>query len=139
MKGIARLSRSSAALILALAVIGVIVMNVVGRIEGEVALDFIKWLVMAFFAKIAIEDGAAKYAIGKSLGTGAADALIETAAESRRPRERADTPSRAQTKKIKIEELLDQAAKTDMTWRTSETRQEDPAAKTDVSPTQEVK
>jgi hypothetical protein len=108
MQGIARLYRSSAAIVLMLAVVGVVVMNVVGRIDGPDALDFIKWLVMAFFAKVAIEDGASKIALGKSIRT-TVDHAANEAVLADEPRARMNTPSAAQTKKIKIEELLEKS------------------------------
>jgi hypothetical protein len=100
LSGIKRLTNSSAAIVLGLAVIGVIVMNVAGRVDGPTALDFIKWLVTFFFAKIAVEDAAAKIAAAKM-------ANAEPGDESR---ERSETPSRAPTMKIKIDELIERSA-----------------------------
>jgi hypothetical protein len=74
MSGLKRLAKSSAAIVLALAVTGAIVMAGIGRISGDQALDFIKWLVVAFFLKVGAEDAASKYAIGKASGKAPSDA-----------------------------------------------------------------
>jgi hypothetical protein len=58
--GLSRLLRSSKGLLLLGSVAGVVVMNVVGRIDGERALTFIQWLVGFYFGAVAIEDGASK-------------------------------------------------------------------------------
>jgi hypothetical protein len=52
---------SRKAWVLLLAIIGVVVMNVVGRIDHKDALDFIKWIVMAWLGAVAAEDAAAKH------------------------------------------------------------------------------
>lgn len=48
---------NSKSIVMVIAVIGVIVMNVVGRIEGQAALDFIWKIVVAWSAAEAYEKG----------------------------------------------------------------------------------
>ncbi len=50
------------ALVVLVAIIGVIVMNILGRIEGKEALDFIKWLVVTLVGALALEKAAGKTA-----------------------------------------------------------------------------
>jgi hypothetical protein len=54
------LVRSRKAWVLLLAVVGVVAMNLAGRIDGAQALDFVKWLVSAWFGAVALEDAAHK-------------------------------------------------------------------------------
>lgn len=54
------LAQSRKAWVLLLAVVCVGVLAYVGRIEGQAALDFVKWLVTAWFGAVAIEDSAHK-------------------------------------------------------------------------------
>lgn len=58
--GIARLMRSSTAWVALAAIIGIIVMNVLGHIESGKALDAVVTIVLAYIAKVAVEDGAEK-------------------------------------------------------------------------------
>lgn len=58
--GARRLLTSSKAIVAGLAVIGVIVMNVTGRIDGAKALEFITWVILAYFGAHAAEDAAEK-------------------------------------------------------------------------------
>jgi hypothetical protein len=58
--GIARLMRSSTAWVALAAIIGIIVLNVLGRIESGKALDAVVTIVLAYIAKVAVEDGAEK-------------------------------------------------------------------------------
>jgi hypothetical protein len=62
--GVRRLASSSKAIVVAVAVAGVILMNVTGRIDGKNALDFIMWIVAAFIGATALEDAAEKRAGG---------------------------------------------------------------------------
>jgi hypothetical protein len=54
------LAKSRKAWVLLIAIVGVIAMNVAGRIDGTQAIDFIKWLVSAWFGAVALEDAALK-------------------------------------------------------------------------------
>jgi len=58
--------QSRKAVVLVFAIAGVVLMNCVGRIDGEKALDFIKWVVTAWLAAQALED------TGKHVGNGIA-------------------------------------------------------------------
>lgn len=58
--GARRLLTSSKAIVAGLAVAGVIVMNVTGRVDSAKALEFITWVVMAYFGANALEDAAEK-------------------------------------------------------------------------------
>jgi hypothetical protein len=58
--GVARLARSSIAIVVGLAVIGTIVMNVLGKIDGATAINAILVLVGLLAGKTALEDGAEK-------------------------------------------------------------------------------
>lgn len=60
--GVRRLLTSSKAIVAGVAVVGVIVMNVTGRIDSAKALEFITWVVMAYFGANALEDAAEKRA-----------------------------------------------------------------------------
>lgn len=51
---------SRKAWVLILCVVGVVVMNLTGRIDGAAALDFIQWVVSAWLGAVALEDGASK-------------------------------------------------------------------------------
>lgn len=51
------LVQSRKAWILLLAVAGAVAMNLLGRIDGDKALDFVKWCVSAWMAATAWEDG----------------------------------------------------------------------------------
>ena len=59
--GARRLATSSTALLGILAIAAAITMSIYGRIEGQSALDFVKWVVIAYFTKVAVEDGAEKF------------------------------------------------------------------------------
>jgi hypothetical protein len=52
--------RSSTAWVALAAIIGIIVMNVLGHIESGKALDAVVTIVLAYIAKVAVEDGAEK-------------------------------------------------------------------------------
>jgi len=58
------LVQSRKAWVLLLAIAGVVVMNVAGRVSGEEALSFIKWLTAAWFGAVAVEDAAKKMSGG---------------------------------------------------------------------------
>lgn len=60
MDAIKGLITSRKALVVALAVIGCIVMNVTGRIDGSQALEFVKWVVVTWLGAHAWEEGKAK-------------------------------------------------------------------------------
>lgn len=64
--GARRLATSSAALLGVLSMAAVIMLAMYGRIEGQSALDFAKWIVIAYFTKVAVEDGAEKIGGKKS-------------------------------------------------------------------------
>jgi hypothetical protein len=57
---IAGLASSRKAWVLLAAVVGAVVMNVAGRIDGDKALEFIKWLVMTWLGAQAYEDAHVK-------------------------------------------------------------------------------
>ncbi|HOA00819.1 MAG TPA: hypothetical protein PKI27_00775 [Dermatophilaceae bacterium] len=59
---IAQLFGSRKALITMLAIVGIVVLAGLGRVAGEQALDFIKWIVTAWLAAQAYEDGRVKSA-----------------------------------------------------------------------------
>lgn len=82
MAGARRLATSSTALLGILAIIGVIVMNVTGRVDSERALDFVKWIVVAYFTKVAVEDGAEKLGAGKRAAESATEPAAEPEAEA---------------------------------------------------------
>lgn len=52
----------SKSIVMVVAVIGAIVMNVAGRIEGDKALEFVKWVVIAWVGAEAYESGKVKAA-----------------------------------------------------------------------------
>jgi len=58
--------QSRKAVVLVFAIAGVVLMNYLGRISGEEALAFVKWVVTAWLAAQAIED------TGKHVGNGIA-------------------------------------------------------------------
>lgn len=60
MSGVKRLAGSSSALLGLLAIGGVVAMAMYGKIESQSAVDFMKWIVIAYFTKVAVEDGATK-------------------------------------------------------------------------------
>ena len=62
--GIKRLLGSSKAIVVLVAILGVILMEVLGRIDGTHALDTIKWLVAALIGATAAEDAASKLGLG---------------------------------------------------------------------------
>jgi hypothetical protein len=63
--GLRRLVTSAKAIVALIAVVGVIVMNMMGKISGADALNFVTVVVMSYFGAHAIEDGAEKFAGGK--------------------------------------------------------------------------
>lgn len=83
--GARRLLTSSKAIIAGLAVIGVIVMNVTGRIESAKALEFITWVLLAYFGAHAAEDAAEKLNLtgggkGTTISPERLKAILETLA-----------------------------------------------------------
>jgi hypothetical protein len=58
--GMQRLVQSSKALVVAMAVLAVSWLCYYGKVTGPEALDFTKWLVIAFIGAVAIEDGSQK-------------------------------------------------------------------------------
>ena len=62
---IGALVRSRKAWVLLLAIVGVVAMNLAGRVAGVEALGFIKWIVAAWLGAVALEDSAAKIAAPK--------------------------------------------------------------------------
>lgn len=70
MAALERLLKSSKAWVVLLAVVGVIVMNVTGRIDGARALEFIQWIVGIFLGTVAAEDVAAKLRSKKESDSG---------------------------------------------------------------------
>lgn len=54
------LARSRKAWVLLVALVGVVVMNALGRVDGAQALSAIKWLVSAWLGAVALEDAALK-------------------------------------------------------------------------------
>jgi len=58
--GLQRLVGSSKAWVVLAAIVGIVVMNVTGRIEGTQALEAITWVVAVWLGAVAIEDGAHK-------------------------------------------------------------------------------
>ncbi len=62
------LAQSRKAWVVLAAVVGVIVMNVTGRVPGERALDFIKWIVMTWLGAQAAEDAAGKLLVPPKSG-----------------------------------------------------------------------
>jgi hypothetical protein len=67
---ISSLATSRKAWVLLVAVVGAVVMNVAGRIDGEKALEFIKWIVMTWLGAQAYEDAHVK---SSALENGSAD------------------------------------------------------------------
>lgn len=59
--GARRIITSSKGLLCVAAIVGVCVMNYLGRIDGERALEFITWLVGFYVAGVAFEDGVEKF------------------------------------------------------------------------------
>lgn len=57
---------SRKAWVMVVCVVGAVVLNARGQIDGPQALDFIKWVVGAWLGAVAIEDGAKKLAPGAS-------------------------------------------------------------------------
>lgn len=57
---IKRLMASRKALVMVVAIIGVVVLAGLGRVTSEQALGFIKWVVIAFIGGTALEDAATK-------------------------------------------------------------------------------
>lgn len=62
------LAVSRKAWVLLIAIVGVVAMNIAGRVNGEDALSFIKWMVVAWFGAVAAEDAAKKMSAGNPGG-----------------------------------------------------------------------
>jgi hypothetical protein len=60
MTGIKRLFTSSKYLLVGIACVGIIVMNVMGRVDGPTALNAILWMVGLVLGATAVEDAAKK-------------------------------------------------------------------------------
>ncbi len=65
--GARRLATSSAGILGVVAIAVALALALRGRVDGQVALDFVKWIVVAYFTKVAVEDGAEKLGGGKRL------------------------------------------------------------------------
>jgi hypothetical protein len=63
--GLRRLASSAKAIVALIAVIGVIVMQTMGKIGGAEALNFVTVVVVSYLGAHAIEDGAEKFSGGK--------------------------------------------------------------------------
>lgn len=55
-------SHSRKAIVLVVAIIGVVILNILGKLDIQGALDFIKWIVGVWMASVAAEDAATKLA-----------------------------------------------------------------------------
>lgn len=71
---------SRKAWVLLLAVIGVVVMNVAGRVTGEQTIDVIKWLVSAWFGAVALEDAAEKHGTSQPVSSSESTTTVNTVA-----------------------------------------------------------
>ncbi len=77
--GLQRLIGSSKAWVVLAAIIGIIVMNVYGQIEGPRALEAITWMVGIWLGAVAVEDGASN--LGGRKGPGDSSQYIATLME----------------------------------------------------------
>ena len=68
---------NSKSIVMVVAVLSAIVMNVVGRIEGDKTLEFIKWVVMSWVAAEAWENGKVKAAEKTAAASLIADPKVE--------------------------------------------------------------
>lgn len=76
--GARRLITSSKGLLCVAALVGVCIMNYLGRIDGERALEFITWIIGFYVAGVAVEDGIDKLRRNRvSIGSGFARDLLE--------------------------------------------------------------
>jgi hypothetical protein len=66
------LTSSRKAIIVVTVVIGVVVLAAIGRVPQEQAMDFMKWIVVAWLGAQAYEDGAVKAAAIQSTASGTA-------------------------------------------------------------------
>lgn len=76
--GLRRLVTSAKAIVALVSVVGVIVMNMMGKIDGPAALNFVTVVVCAYFGAHAIEDGAEKAAGGRKPSTAAVMSQVST-------------------------------------------------------------
>lgn len=60
------LAQSRKAWVLLIAIVAVVGLTAMKMIDGAQALDFVKWLVVAWFGAVAIEDGAQKLMVPPS-------------------------------------------------------------------------
>lgn len=79
--GARRLATSSTALLGIGAIVAIVVLAVYGRIDGQAATDFVKWIVIGYFTKVAVEDGAEKLGAGKLTDAVASAAALPTEKE----------------------------------------------------------
>jgi hypothetical protein len=63
MDGLKRLLQSSKAWVVAVAMAGVTLLTILGRVTSIEALDAIKWLAITFIGATALEDSARKFAL----------------------------------------------------------------------------
>jgi len=81
--GLSRLTNSTKAIVVVIAIVCVTVLAYVGKIESAQAVEFLKWALLGFLGAVAIEDGASKLNGGAKkkaggLSPAVADALAGT-------------------------------------------------------------
>ena len=78
LEAIKNLVSSRKALVVVLVVVGVVVLAAVGRVQQEQAMEFLKWIVVAWLGAQAYEDGSVKAAALTSTTAQAPPATVAT-------------------------------------------------------------